>query len=193
MNHRLAVGISILAVSGQGRATPLPQAPGIATSDAKQSFFAVPPGGSRSPGDTGAIAVKVSGADNGGAFAVLEVPTVVDSGPPLHLHHVENEWFYALEGEYDIKVGEQIFNLKPGGSVYAPKMIPHTWHDVGDIVPQLGIGQCGSPDIGVRGTKKSRRQGFDSCEPAAQADDDEFREDQAARSSQLILSCVPLR
>jgi hypothetical protein len=66
MKHRLvvAVSISILAASGQGDATPLPQTTGIATSDAKQSFFAVPPGGSRSPGDTGAIAVKVSGADS---------------------------------------------------------------------------------------------------------------------------------
>lgn len=79
------------------------------------------------------IAVKVSGKDNGGAFAVLEVPTAMGSGPPLHVHHVENEWFYALEGEYDIQVGDQVFHLKPGGSAYGPRMIPHTWHDVGQV------------------------------------------------------------
>jgi mannose-6-phosphate isomerase-like protein (cupin superfamily) len=100
--------------------------------DSKETAFAVAPGASRTPDDTGPIKVKVSGTDTGGAFTVLEVPTAVDSGPPLHLHHVENEWFYALDGEYDIKVGDQLFNLKPGGSVYAPKMIPHTWHDVGE-------------------------------------------------------------
>jgi mannose-6-phosphate isomerase-like protein (cupin superfamily) len=52
------------------------------------------------------IAVKVSGDDTGGAMAVLEVRTAVDAGPSLHVHHVENEWFYALEGEYDIQVGK---------------------------------------------------------------------------------------
>jgi len=93
-----------------------------------QTGFAVPPGGSRS---SGKIAVKVSGRDNGGAFTILEVATEVDTGSPLHVHHVENEWFYALEGEYDIQVGDQVFHLKPGGSVYAPKLIPHAWHDVG--------------------------------------------------------------
>ena len=44
------------------------------------------------------IIVKVSGSDTGGAVAVLEIRTSVDSGPSLHVHHVENEWFYALEG-----------------------------------------------------------------------------------------------
>ena len=100
----------------------------------------VPPGGSHDPDLTGAgrhITVKVSGADNGGAFAVLEVPTVVDAGSPLHVHHVENEFFYALEGEYDIQVGAQIFHLKPGGSVYGPKLIPHAWHDVGETPGRL--------------------------------------------------------
>ena len=102
---------------------------------AKERGLFVPPGGSRDSDETGTrrhITVKVSGADNGGALAVLEVPTARDAGPSLHTHHVENEWFYALEGEYDIQVGAEIFHLKPGGSVYGPKLVPHTWHDVGE-------------------------------------------------------------
>jgi mannose-6-phosphate isomerase-like protein (cupin superfamily) len=78
------------------------------------------------------IVVKVSGLDTSGAVAVLEIRTPVDSGPSLHVHHVENEWFYALEGEYDIQVGTEIFHLKRGASVYGPKLVPHTWHDVGE-------------------------------------------------------------
>lgn len=99
--------------------------------DPKAAFFHVGRGESRSAHDTGNITVKVSGADTGGAFVVLEVSTTVDSGAPLHLHHVENEWFYVLEGEYDIQVGADLFTVKAGESVYAPKLIPHTWHDVG--------------------------------------------------------------
>jgi quercetin dioxygenase-like cupin family protein len=99
-----------------------------------QAAFAVPSGGSRSRSkvaSSGKISVKVSGKDNDGAFAVFEVASEADAGSPLHVHHIENEWFYALEGEYDIQVGDQVYRLKPGASVYGPKLIPHAWHDVG--------------------------------------------------------------
>jgi mannose-6-phosphate isomerase-like protein (cupin superfamily) len=92
----------------------------------------VPPGGNRSAEPTGDVRIKVSGADTGGAVAVLEVQTDPDFSTPLHVHHVENEWFYAIEGEYDVKVGDDIFHLKPGGSVYAPKLIPHAFSDVSE-------------------------------------------------------------
>jgi mannose-6-phosphate isomerase-like protein (cupin superfamily) len=92
----------------------------------------VPPDGNRSAEPTGDIRIKVSGADTGGAVAVLEVRTDPDFGTPVHVHHVENEWFYAIDGEYEIKVGDDIFHLKPGGSVYAPKLIPHAINDVSE-------------------------------------------------------------
>jgi quercetin 2,3-dioxygenase len=110
------------------------------TMSTDQRPFFVRPGEGRE-GDTFTgrhrILVKVSGADTGGAFAALEIRTAVDSGPSLHVHHVENEWFYALEGEYDIQVGTEIFHLKPGGSVYGPKLVPHTWHDVGETAGRM--------------------------------------------------------
>jgi mannose-6-phosphate isomerase-like protein (cupin superfamily) len=77
------------------------------------------------------IQVKVSGADTGGDFALFEVPAAPNVGPGLHMHHVENECFYVLEGELDIQVGTEIVRLGPGGSVYAPRLIPHTWQPAG--------------------------------------------------------------
>lgn len=100
-----------------------------------QETFATAAGGSRSTepaAPTGQISVKVSGTDTGGAFAVFEVPTVPLAGPPLHLHHTENEWFYTLDGEHDFQVGDKIHHLAPGGSIFAPRMVPHTWQNVGD-------------------------------------------------------------
>src|SRR6516225_7182661 len=85
----------------------------------------VPPDGNRSAEPTGDIRIKLSGADTGGAVAILEVHTDPDFSTPIHVHHVENECFYAIEGEYEVKVGDEIFHLKPGGSVYAPRLIPH--------------------------------------------------------------------
>ena len=98
-------------------------------------FFAVEAGSSR-PGKSipvsgRRILVKVSGTDTGGGFALFEVPAAPDAGPGLHMHHVENEFFYVLEGELDVQVGTEIVRLGPGGSAYAPRLIPHTWQSVG--------------------------------------------------------------
>ena len=98
-------------------------------------FFAVEAGSSR-PGKSipvsgRRILVKVSGTDTGGSFALFEVPAGPNAGPGLHMHHVENEVFYVLEGELDVQVGTEIVRLGPGGSVYAPRLIPHTWQPAG--------------------------------------------------------------
>jgi len=97
--------------------------------------FAVNPGATRPGKDIPVrgtfISVKVSGDDNGGGFALFEVPASPGSGPPMHMHHVENECFYVLEGALKVQVGAELFTLEPGGSVYLPKMIPHTWQTLG--------------------------------------------------------------
>ncbi len=118
---------------GQAQATRPVQSAG---DSAQPAFFAVPSGGSRSAGK---VTVKVSGRDTHGAVAIVETSTLAGYGPPLHRHHVENEWFYALEGEYDVQVGDSLFHIKPGGSVFCPRMIPHTWRDVGRTSGKLMI------------------------------------------------------
>jgi len=77
-----------------------------------------------------AICVKFSGADTGDQLAVLELPTVSGWGPPLHVHRVENEWFYVLEGEHEFQVASERFRVAPGDSVFAPRLIPHSWRNV---------------------------------------------------------------
>ena len=99
-----------------------------ATDSVASRVFAVPAGSSRTRGK---VTVKVSGKDTDGAIAIVEMPTQMGYGPPMHLHHIENEWFYALEGEYDVQVADSVFHIKAGGSVYGPRLIAHTWRDVG--------------------------------------------------------------
>lgn len=79
---------------------------------------------------TGQVMLKVSGDDTGGEFALFEVPPG-NPGPPLHIHHIENELFWVLEGELDVQIGSEIIRLTAGCCAYAPKMIPHTWQPVG--------------------------------------------------------------
>jgi quercetin 2,3-dioxygenase len=48
-------------------------------------------------------------------------------GPARHLHYNQDEWFYALEGEFIFEVGEDKFRLKPGDSLLAPRKVSHVW------------------------------------------------------------------
>jgi quercetin dioxygenase-like cupin family protein len=73
----------------------------------------------------GEVLVKLSDADSHGAAAVFchTVPPL--SGPPLHRHSYEDEWFYVLKGEITIEVDGERSVLHAGGSAYAPRGTAH--------------------------------------------------------------------
>lgn len=72
------------------------------------------------------IDFKVSTGDANGLF-VLENTFHEKGGPPRHLHYEQDEWFYAVEGEFVAEVGTERISLKAGDSLLAPRMVPHVW------------------------------------------------------------------
>jgi mannose-6-phosphate isomerase-like protein (cupin superfamily) len=80
------------------------------------------------------ILVRASGESTGGALSLFEeVPPMVDT--PAHVHANEDELFYVLEGEHVIEVGDQESRAGPGGTVFAPRGVPHSQRRV---VPGVG-------------------------------------------------------
>jgi len=77
------------------------------------------------------LQIKVSGKDTDGSFFVFEHAGMGKGGPPRHLHYEQDEWFYAMEGEFAFEVGDEKFTLRPGDSLFAPRMVPHVWAHVG--------------------------------------------------------------
>jgi quercetin dioxygenase-like cupin family protein len=77
------------------------------------------------------IAFKVLPQDAGGLL-VLENTFHQKGGPARHLHYDQDEWFYCLEGEFVIEVGQERFDVRPGDSLLAPRRVPHVWAYVGD-------------------------------------------------------------
>lgn len=76
----------------------------------------------------GVVDLKVSGSDTDGAFAVFEQTVLAKgAGVPLHFHPEQDEMFYVLDGSYRFKVGEEMFDLQSGDSVFLPRKIPHAW------------------------------------------------------------------
>ncbi len=72
------------------------------------------------------IVYKVCSQESRDLFAI-EVIVPQKGGPPKHIHHDQDEWWYILEGEFIVEVGDERFHLKPGDSLFGPRKIPHTW------------------------------------------------------------------
>ena len=81
---------------------------------------------------TSSIAFKVSTQDNSSSLFILENTFRAKGGPARHLHYEQEEWFYAVEGEFIGEVGKDRFKLRPGDSLLAPRQVPHVWAHVGD-------------------------------------------------------------
>ena len=78
------------------------------------------------------VDIKVSTLDTGGALSVAEITSVHKGGPARHLHHEQDEWFYIVEGEHVIEVGEERYELGPGDSLLGPRKVAHAWAHVGE-------------------------------------------------------------
>ena len=77
------------------------------------------------------IDFKVCPSDSNGLL-ILENTFHAKGGPARHLHYEQDEWFYAVEGDFIVEVGRERYNLRPGDSLLAPRRVPHVWAHVGD-------------------------------------------------------------
>lgn len=75
---------------------------------------------------------KVTGEDTGGAFDYFIVEVAPRGGPPLHVHHKQEETIHALKGRYKIRIGDEIFVCEEGGFAYLPSRIPHAFLNLTD-------------------------------------------------------------
>jgi mannose-6-phosphate isomerase-like protein (cupin superfamily) len=83
------------------------------------------------------IDIKVSTLDTDGGLSVAEITSLQKGGPARHLHHGQDEWFYVVEGEHVIEVGEERYEGAPGDSVFAPRKVAHVWAYVGQGTGRL--------------------------------------------------------
>lgn len=78
------------------------------------------------------MSVKVTGAETGGTFSLLEAAEPPGFGPPMHIHHDCSEAFYVLEGEYRIFVEGAEHRCPAGSFILIPSGLRHGFR-VGDV------------------------------------------------------------
>lgn len=75
---------------------------------------------------------KVTGENTGGAFDYFIVQVAPHGGPPLHVHHHQEETIHILKGRYKVQIGEETFICEPGGFAYLPSKVPHAFLNLTD-------------------------------------------------------------
>jgi mannose-6-phosphate isomerase-like protein (cupin superfamily) len=75
--------------------------------------------------------VKIGGADTNGRYGLIEVVVPPGLGSPWHFHVDEDEWFYVVEGNLTMYVGDARLDLTTGGFAFGPKGVPHTFIGAG--------------------------------------------------------------
>lgn len=86
----------------------------------------VPPGGGRGyDWSRDHTFVKVSAADTGGAFALMEDNLKLEFSLGLHLHRQHAETFYVLAGNVDFYIDGDWMTATPSSTIHIPPGIPH--------------------------------------------------------------------
>jgi len=67
----------------------------------------------------------------GGALGMFRQTIAPDSGPPTHVHHAEDEFFYIVSGEFRVKLGERIIDAPARSVMFVPRGTAHTFRNVG--------------------------------------------------------------
>ncbi len=80
---------------------------------------------------------KVTGDETDGAFDFFTVDVAPMSGPPLHVHHSQEEAIFVLKGRYKVRIGDEIVRCDEGGFAYLPKQVPHAFFNLTEEVGQI--------------------------------------------------------
>jgi quercetin dioxygenase-like cupin family protein len=80
---------------------------------------------------------KVTGEDTGGAFDYFIVEVAPHGGPPLHVHHKQEEAIHAIKGRYKVRIDDETFVIEQGGFAYLPSGLPHTFLNLTDEPGEL--------------------------------------------------------
>ena len=84
------------------------------------------------------VTFKAVKEDTRGAYSLLEA-NFTGGGTTQHIHHAEEEAFYVLEGEVNVKVGERAIRAAAGAFVLIPRGTVHALWNVGATPRKLLI------------------------------------------------------
>lgn len=85
-------------------------------------------------------AFKVAAADTQGALFAMEQHSTKPGGPPRHLHHEQDEFWYVISGEYLFQIGSERYRAQGGDCLLGPRGVSHAYAYVGPSPGRLLVG-----------------------------------------------------
>ena len=79
------------------------------------------------------------GSLTGGRFDFMVGNIGYLTGPPLHVHHAQDDTFFVLEGVLAFQAGDELFDLGPGDFVTVPPGVPHAFDNIRKDQPPVKI------------------------------------------------------
>lgn len=79
----------------------------------------------------GPLTLKVDSAASHGSIAVWEDTVSPGSGPPLHIHHLCEELFFVIDGDFEFQLGKQRCSASCGSFLFIPRGMRHTYRCTG--------------------------------------------------------------
>ena len=89
-------------------------------------------------GDT--MTFKATGESTGGGLVLIENLTAPGGGPPPHVHTHEHEFFYVLDGTFELRIGDELHALQPGGFAYVPRGTVHNFRNTSLTPSRILVG-----------------------------------------------------
>ncbi len=89
-------------------------------------------------GDT--MTLKATGDSTGGSLVLLENLTTPGGGPPPHSHETEDEFWYVLDGIFEIRIEDEVHTLGPGGFAFAPAGAVHSFTNIANTPSRVLVG-----------------------------------------------------
>ena len=120
-------------------------------------------------GDT--MALKATGESTGGNLVLLENLTAPGGGPPPHLHRNEDEFFYVLDGTFEIRIGDDVHALGAGGFAFVPRGTVHSFRNTAETPSRILVGFTPG---GLEGFFRAAGRRAVDDGPAPPFDDDEL-------------------
>lgn len=76
--------------------------------------------------------IMLGAEHTGGSFSAVLGEVRPGDGPPPHVHHDREEYFFVLEGTYTLGVNGQESTIGPGTMVFVPRGTVHTFKNISD-------------------------------------------------------------
>ena len=97
----------------------------------------------------GLITTLAGNDETNGAYCIMEHVLTAACNSPVHVHRVEDEAFYVLDGELEIVVGGESVLARPGTYAFAPRGVDHHFRVLSAEARVLVITSGESPEGGT--------------------------------------------